>query len=252
MNKIKIYCGLSIDAETVQSIIPTAMVCPPIKRCDLLKDIDEHYDIVGIIDGEFYNALATTPAEVIDALRCGIKVYGSSSIGALRAVECQEYGMIGVGEIFKHISNLDFFRDDFLAQGYSDASRQNEKIFKTTTYIDLYYILKSLKDAGIITVAEKEQIIEYFAGIYFPNRTESHLTSIILQKEKDPQQKERLLKIVSQCFSEKLFFSQKQNDAIVLLRRILEDITLVNNKNQQLMLIQKEQWDKSKRADLWK
>ncbi|NJS14751.1 MAG: hypothetical protein HC788_09295 [Sphingopyxis sp.] len=38
--------------------------------------------MVGIIDGVFQQARAVSPSELMDALRSGMRVYGSSSVGA--------------------------------------------------------------------------------------------------------------------------------------------------------------------------
>ncbi|NUP09782.1 MAG: TfuA-related McrA-glycine thioamidation protein [Polyangiaceae bacterium] len=54
-----------------------------------------------MIDGVFDQALAVSPREVLDVLRLGIKVYGGSSMGALRAAELWTLGMTGIGRVFE-------------------------------------------------------------------------------------------------------------------------------------------------------
>ena len=79
-----------------------ATVLPPIKRGDLapVQGLDPG-KIIAIIDGEFYQSLAVSPKEILPFLERGVRVYGASSMGALRAVELARFGMIGVGRVFR-------------------------------------------------------------------------------------------------------------------------------------------------------
>ena len=45
--------------------------------------------------------MSISPKEVLRAIDAGITLYSSSSMGALRAVECAPYGMTGVGMIYE-------------------------------------------------------------------------------------------------------------------------------------------------------
>src|SRR2546429_8339173 len=76
---------------------------PPVKRGDLgeLLARTEPPSAIGIVDGRFLQSLCISPKEVLNAIDAGVKVFGSSSMGALRAAECWQYGMVGVGRIFE-------------------------------------------------------------------------------------------------------------------------------------------------------
>ena len=56
------------------------------------------YDAVLRIDGVFHQDLAPAPKEVYAATRCA-RLFGASSMGALRAAECAPYGMVPLGII---------------------------------------------------------------------------------------------------------------------------------------------------------
>jgi hypothetical protein len=74
---------------------------PPAKKGDLLHLIPMDVKVVGIIDGYFLQDYPPTPIEVYNLLRKkDLLVMGSSSLGALRAVELKKFGMIGIGKIF--------------------------------------------------------------------------------------------------------------------------------------------------------
>ena len=52
-----------------------------------------------IMDGYFYSKFPCTTFEVMLALEQGLNVFGAASIGALRAVELDHYGITGVGYV---------------------------------------------------------------------------------------------------------------------------------------------------------
>jgi hypothetical protein len=56
--------------------------------------------IIGIVDGYFEVTPTVWHKEILWAMAQGIHVYGSASIGALRAAELCAFGMTGVGRVF--------------------------------------------------------------------------------------------------------------------------------------------------------
>ena len=112
--QIKIYSGLCLQQSDVQHSLPQAICCPPVRRGDVLKDIAQGVQVIGIVDGEFFQNMAVTPSEIIDALRVGVRVYGAGSMGALRAAELDGFGMQGCGEIYRQICEEAYFADDYL------------------------------------------------------------------------------------------------------------------------------------------
>lgn len=95
------YVGSSLAGEIPQRLFsPEVLVLPPIRRGDLGALAPSIKSIL-VIDGVFHAALAVSAREILDALKLGLKVYGSSSMGVLRAAELDSYGMIGVGKVYE-------------------------------------------------------------------------------------------------------------------------------------------------------
>ena len=58
--------------------------------------------IVGLVDGLFLQDYPPTPIEVYQiVMKKNILLVGAASLGALRAVELEKFGMIGIGKIFE-------------------------------------------------------------------------------------------------------------------------------------------------------
>jgi len=73
---------------------------PPIKQGEVYKAALTRPAIIGIVDGYFEVTPTVWHKEILWAMARGIHVYGSASIGALRAAELHTFGMTGVGRIF--------------------------------------------------------------------------------------------------------------------------------------------------------
>jgi len=73
-----------------------------------------------LIDGVFGQELAVWHKEILEALRMGVDVIGAASMGALRALECERYGMRGVGRVFAMYRAGLIERDDEVALTYAD------------------------------------------------------------------------------------------------------------------------------------
>ena len=74
---------------------------PPVKQFEVYKAALARPAIIGIIDGYFEVTPTVWHKEILWAMAQGIHVYGSASIGALRAAELHSFGMVGIGRIFE-------------------------------------------------------------------------------------------------------------------------------------------------------
>ena len=103
MIKIIIYLGPSLSPKEAKKILSSntnrkVTYAPPIKRGDIPNAINEGFNIIGIVDGFFFRESAVSPREIMEALKDKVKIYGASSMGALRASELDRYGFIVTGK----------------------------------------------------------------------------------------------------------------------------------------------------------
>jgi hypothetical protein len=82
---------------------------PPVKQGEVYEAALTRPAIIGIIDGYFEVTPTVWHKEILWAMAQGIHVYGSASLGALRAAELYPFGMTGVGRVFAA------YRDSILA-----------------------------------------------------------------------------------------------------------------------------------------
>jgi hypothetical protein len=88
---------------------------PPAKQGDLYRTSAQGPSIIGLIDGQFDGVPSVWHKEILWAMANGVHVCGAASIGALRAAELADFGMLGVGIIFSMYRDGRLVDDDEVA-----------------------------------------------------------------------------------------------------------------------------------------
>jgi hypothetical protein len=94
---------------------------PPAAYGDLYRAALRKPAMIGLVDGLFERVPAVWHKEILWAVHEGIHVYGSASMGALRAAELAAFGMAGVGQIFEAYHTGAIEDDDEVAVVHADA-----------------------------------------------------------------------------------------------------------------------------------
>lgn len=165
MPEAVIFLGPSLDREAARACLD-AIYLPPIKRGDLAQ-IPSDVQVVGIVDGEFQQSVAVSPKEVIAILDRGVRLYGASSVGALRAAETHMEGMIGIGAIFEMFRDGEIDADDEVAVAYCPSTYRPV----SQPLVNIRFALKAAVTRGIIRQDEADEIIRRLKSLYFPWRT---------------------------------------------------------------------------------
>jgi hypothetical protein len=211
MFKPVIFTGPTLSIDKAKEILD-ADYRPPAKKGDLLKLIPTAVKFVGLIDGYFLQDYPPTPIEVYNLLRKkDVMVFGSSSLGALRAVELKRFGMIGIGKIFNLFLKGVIDSDDEVAVTFTEYRE-----YQSDALIDIRYNLFLAQKKQIIDTNTKRNILRIAKKTYFPYRTYDD----ILEKSKKvfSLQKKQIEDFGEYISKHKV--SLKEKDAIRLLINI--------------------------------
>src|SRR5216110_1776771 len=96
---VYIFTGPTISAGEAKLELE-AIYLPPAAEGDVYRAALHRPQAIGIIDGYFQSVPAVRHKEILWAMAKGIHVFGSASMGALRAAELWPFGMEGVGRVF--------------------------------------------------------------------------------------------------------------------------------------------------------
>ena len=171
--RIVVFTGPSLHPSQARALL-NATFLPPVKRGDLTPLLASKPCVVGIIDGEFYQTLAVAPKEVLALIEAGTTVYGASSIGALRAVELDRYGMIGVGAIYRLFRRGILDSDDEVALAYSKQTYQPV----SEPLINIRFSLRAAVRRRLLDPAEAAEAAFGAVGVA---RARPHATEIFLR-----------------------------------------------------------------------
>lgn len=143
---------------------------PPVRRGDLARIADTPVRAVLIVDGAFLHLAPAVHREYLLLLRRGFRVYGCSSMGALRAVELRGHGMLGYGKVYEALLTDIICDDSELGVAYYPSS--NEPL--TVPLVNVRVILGLACSKGVPTrLAEK--LFRTAQSIYFLERTRTRL-----------------------------------------------------------------------------
>jgi hypothetical protein len=96
-----VFLGPTLSIEAAKTILPDAIYFPPVRCGDILFAMRLKPKLIAIIDGYFEHTGSVWHKEILFAMSQNITVVGASSMGALRAAELTDFGMIGIGSIFQ-------------------------------------------------------------------------------------------------------------------------------------------------------
>jgi hypothetical protein len=210
-SSVVVFLGPSLETEHARSILD-AEYRPPAARGDIFKAVQEGAQIIGLIDGVFFQACAIAHREILYALEKGVKVVGASSMGALRASELDVYGMEGIGRIYEQYKNGELVSDDEVALLFEPESLNP----LSEPLVNIRYNLERAEEQGIITNEVKEKIVDIARSLYYPERVYERILS-----DAEGVMDQKMLEQLNTFLREEKS-DLKREDAIAALKRIKE------------------------------
>lgn len=205
-----VFVGPTLNRAEAESILP-AHYLPPARQSDILSVVSKlNPKVICLIDGEFGQSLSVWHKEILFALEKGVKVLGSSSMGALRAAETWKFGMIGVGRIFEKYRDGVLTDDDDVALTYAPSEMGFIKI--TLPLVNIQATLEHGISYGLITNVLARKVEETSKRLHFSARD---IPRICARGKLSALE----AKAIEALFSEN-YVDQKKIDAISLLQKV--------------------------------
>src|SRR6185503_8566658 len=106
--------------------------------------------------------------EILWAMSQGIHVYGSASMGALRAAELAVFGMEGVGEIFAQYRDGVLEDDDEVAVIHGAA--EHGFVAMSEAMVNIRATLAAAAGAGVVAPATAQALVDLAKRVFYPER----------------------------------------------------------------------------------
>ncbi|HEV7667811.1 MAG TPA: TfuA-like protein [Thermoanaerobaculia bacterium] len=169
--RIVIFSGPTLSADEGRREVPEladASWRPPVAQGDLYLAARERPWGIGIVDGYFDRLASVWHKEILWALSEGVHVFGAASLGALRAMECAPFGMVGVGKIYAAFASGELTDDDEVtvfhgpaATGYAAGSE---------AMVNLRATFAAAAAAGVIGEPTRGALVAIAKALLYPER----------------------------------------------------------------------------------
>ena len=138
---------------------------PPATRGDVERAARDH-DAVLLIDGHFHHDLAPSPKECYAAL-AHARMFGASSMGALRAAECASYGFTPLGAIAGWYAHDRIDGDDEVAV----LTHPQTNVALSVPLVNVRYVARLAHRRGLLDARQCETFIAAAREVFYMDRT---------------------------------------------------------------------------------
>ncbi len=211
---ICIFTGPTLPRAEAAKVLD-AEYLPPAAIGDVYRAAQKHPWAIGIIDGFFESTPSVWHKEVLWAMAQGIHVFGASSMGALRAAELADFGMVGIGPIFEAYRDGTLEDDDEVAVVHGPPELGYVQL--NEAMVNIRATLKKAADDGVLSTATGAALVEIAKALYYKNRSYDRILSEAAVRQVPGEEIVRL-----KSWLPKNQINQKRLDAVAMLRAIGE------------------------------
>jgi hypothetical protein len=214
---VYVFTGPTISPREARHEL-RALYLPPASEGDVYRAALKRPEAIGIIDGYFQSVPAVRHKEILWAMSRGIHVFGSASMGALRAAELAAFGMEGVGVIFESYRDGILEDDDEVAIAHGPAETGFVPV--SEAMVNVRHTLRKAEETGVISQKLGKELETRAKKLFYPDRTYQFLLE---SAPNDPKTKEELARLRRWLPNGQV--NQKRDDAVVMLRLIRRRLT---------------------------
>lgn len=165
---VYIFAGPTISSAAAAHELD-AVYLPPASEGDVYRLSLKQPQAIGIIDGYFQSTPTVRHKEILWAMSQGVHVFGSASIGALRAAELAAFGMEGVGTIFE------WYRDGILEDDDEVAVVHGPKevgfLPGSEAMVNIRCTLRNAERDGVIGTDLRSVLETIAKELFYPDRS---------------------------------------------------------------------------------
>lgn len=211
-NDIIIFTGPTLSLEDARKELD-ALYLPPASQGDVYSAARRRPWAIGIIDGYFERVPAVWHKELVWAMSEGVHLFGSASMGALRAAETERFGMVGVGAVFEAFKDGKLMDDDEVTVVHGDVGTGYQKL--SEAMVNIRATLAKARDTDVIDGDAHDALITIAKNLFYPERTYKKILSL---GEHQGSVRSACEALKDWLPSNKI--DQKRDDALTMLRQI--------------------------------
>jgi hypothetical protein len=183
---------------------------PPLCRGDLYLAALDRPRFIGVVDGYFETVPTVWHKEILWAMAQGIHVYGAASIGALRAAELADFGMVGVGLVYREFRSGGLTDDDEVAVLHGPVELDYVPV--TEAMVNVRSTIDRALGSGIVEPDVAAVLIRTAKSLFYKERTYELVLKLVAERGLAPEKLQRFADWLSRGK-----IDQKRNDAEEML-----------------------------------
>lgn len=222
-----IFAGPTISAVEIRRILD-ADCRGPAAQGEVYRAACERPAAIGIVDGYFELQPAVWHKEILWAMSEGIHVFGSASMGALRAAELEAFGMAGVGSIFEAFRDGILEDDDEVAVAHAGPDHGYRQ--GSDAMVDIRATLRKAAREGMIDASAAAAAESFAKGLFYADRSYAALFDCV--PEMRPLRQWLMANAVR----------QKHDDAVAMLGAIRDLLASCPGPKQVDFVFQESLW----------
>lgn len=213
---IYVFVGPTLSAGEARKELD-AVYLPPAAQGDVYRAARERPEAIGLIDGYFERVPAVWHKELLWAMAEGVHVYGSASMGALRAAELAPFGMKGFGATFEAFLHGDLEDDDEVAVMHASADEGYRPL--SEAMVNIRATLASAERTAVLGTATRMALERLAKGLHYPERDYPTLLALARREGLPAAELERF-----RVWLPRGRVNQKREDALAMLRGMREEL----------------------------
>ncbi len=158
---------------------------PPVRQGDLYSAALSGPAIIGVVDGYFEIVPTVWHKEILWAMAHGIHVYGAASIGALRAAELTDFGMKGIGQIYRQFHAGQLTDDDEVAVLHGPAETGYVQV--TDAMVNVRATIERALQLGILEPAFAARLVSIGKSLFYKDRTYEAILNVATEQGLAPE-----------------------------------------------------------------
>jgi hypothetical protein len=162
------FLGPSLSAREARRIAP-CRVLPPARAGDVLAVLPARPLAIALVDGLFDTTPSVWHREILAALDAGVAVFAGASMGALRAVELERHGVVGVGRIFRWYRDGVIDDDAEVALLHGDAAGGYRPF--TVPLVAVRAAADAARAERVLPAAAARALVRAASAIHYSERT---------------------------------------------------------------------------------
>jgi hypothetical protein len=186
VENVFVFAGPTLaSSERARALVRPYKLKRPIRRQDLPRLLEAEREgppgVLVIVDGVFHDNLSVGHAEIRDAMAAGWKVWGLSSMGAIRAREMSNLGMRGYGEVYQRFVDEEDFQDDEVTLLHETTAPYKGV---TEPLVHLRVAVDDLVKRGVVPAEEGASVIAELKSQWYGERTVRGMVEAFRQRDR--------------------------------------------------------------------